>query len=92
MDGSVERQQIDNKHVCVQIVTSQGDLINQFLGFSEPLQHGIAGYVQCIHEASKAILPWNDLTRITSSVVTDGESLNSGDRNGEKARRREVCW
>ena len=39
-------------------------------------------YVQCIHEASKAILPWNDLFRITSSVVNDGESLNSDDHNG----------
>ena len=82
VDGLVDRQQIDNKHVCVQVVTSQGDLIHRFLGFSEPLQHRIAGYVQCIHEASKAILPWNDLIKITSSIVTDGESLNSGDRNG----------
>lgn len=76
VDGSVDRQQIDNKHVCVQIVTSQGDLIYRFLGFCEPVQHGITGYLQCIQEASKAILPWNELIKVTSSIVTDGESLN----------------
>ncbi len=45
-DSSVHRQQIDNNHVCVQIVTSQGGLIYRFLGFCEPIQHKIAGYVQ----------------------------------------------
>ena len=74
VDGSVDRQQIDNKHVCAQVVTSQGDLVYRFLGFKEPLAftRGIAGYVQCIHEASEAILPWNDLIKVTSSIVTDG--------------------
>ncbi len=46
VDGSVDRQQIDNKQVCVQIVTYQGGLIYLFLGCCEPIQHGIAGYVQ----------------------------------------------
>ena len=75
VDGSVDRQQIDNKHACVQIVTSQGDLIYRFLGFSEPIQHGIAGYLQCIKEASKVILAWNDMIKITSFIVTDGRGL-----------------
>ena len=81
-DGSVDRQQIDSKHVCAQIVTAEGDLISRFLGFCEPLQRGVTGYIQCIQQATKAIQPWNDLMKVTSSIVTDGESLNSGERNG----------
>ena len=82
VDGSVDRQQIDNKHVCIQIVTSKGEIIHRFLGFRQPVEHGIAGYLQCVQEASKGILPWSDVITVTSSIVTDGESLNSGDRNG----------
>lgn len=78
VDGSVDRQQIDSKHVCAQIVTTEGDLISRFLGFSEPVEQGVTGYVQCIQQATNAVQPWNDLMKVTSSIVTDGESLNSG--------------
>ena len=30
VDGSVDQQQVDNKHVCIQIVTSNGELIHRF--------------------------------------------------------------
>ena len=33
-------------------------------------------------KSNKGCAPWNDLMKVTSSIVTDGESLNSGDRNG----------
>ena len=42
----------------------------------------MTGYVQCIQHATKPVQPWNDLMKVTSSIVTDGESLNSGERNG----------
>ena len=38
--------------------------------------------MQCVQEATKAVQPWNDLMKVTSSIVTDGESLNSGDCSG----------
>ena len=82
VDGSVDRQQIDSKHVCAQIVTTEGDLVSRFLGFSEPVERGVTGYVQCVQQATKAVQPWNGLMKVTSSIVTDGESLNSGERNG----------
>ena len=82
VDGSVDRQQIDSKHICAQIVTAEGDVINRFLGFCEPVERGVTSYVQCVQEATKAVQPWNDLMKVTSSIVTDGESLNSGDRSG----------
>lgn len=33
-------------------------------------------------KSNKGCAPWNDLMKVTSSIVTDDESLNSGDRNG----------
>ena len=60
----------------------EGDLINRFLGFCEPVERGVTGYIQCIQEAIKAVQSWNDLMKVVSSIVTDGESLNSGERNG----------
>ena len=44
----MDRQQIDNKHVCAHIVTADGDVVQRFLGFSEPNEHGIMGYLQSI--------------------------------------------
>ena len=38
--------------------------------------------MQCVQEATKAVQPWNDLMKVTSIIVTDGESLNSGDCKG----------
>jgi len=35
-----------------------------------------------VQKATKAIQPWKDLIKMTSSIVTDGESLNSGERSG----------
>ena len=56
VDGSVDRQQIDNKHVCAHIVTAQGNVIQRFLGFSEPNEHGVIGYLQSVKDASQSIL------------------------------------
>ena len=78
VDGSVDRQQIDNKHVCAHILTAQGDFIQQFLGISEPNEHG---YLQSVKDASQSILQLSKLIKVTSSIVTDGVSLNSGNRN-----------
>lgn len=39
-------------------------------------------YLQAIKNSVTEIMPWKDLFFQVSSVVTDGESINSGDRNG----------
>ena len=82
VDGSVDRQQMDKKHVCAHIVTTDGDVVQRFLGFSKPNEHGIMGYLQSIKDASQSIFQWNEIIQVTTSIVTDGESLNTGDRNG----------
>jgi len=71
------------------MVMSLGELVHRFLGFCEPVERGVTGYVQCIVEASKAVLSWHELMKVASSVVTDGESLNSGDRNGLRRKLEE---
>ena len=72
---------ISNKYIISMFVFR---LFHRFLGFCQPVERGIAGYLQCVQEASKTILPCSDVITIMSSIVMDGESLtcNSGDRNG----------
>ena len=49
--------------------------------------------MQCVQEATKAVQPWNDLMKVTSFIVTDGESLNSGDRKGlwKNWKKKKFC-
>ena len=81
VDGSVDKFQTDNKHVMVKIVDSLGKEDTIFLGFDEPRERGTIGYVNAIKSAVERILPWNQLLHCLSSIATDGESLNTGDRN-----------
>lgn len=46
-------------------------------------------YLQAIKDSVSEILPWKDLFYQLSSLVTDGESINSGDHNGLWAKLRE---
>ena len=42
----------------------------------------MTGYVQSIGQATKAVQPWKDLMKVTSSIVINGKNLNSDDCNG----------
>ena len=53
-----------------------------YFDFSELNEHGITGYLQSVKDASQSILQWSELIMITSSIITDGENLNSSDCNG----------
>lgn len=82
VDGSVDRNQIDNIHVLVKVVTNEGNPELIFLSFEEPMSRGVRGYYDPVKKAVNQVLPWNDLLGLMSSIVTDGASINSGDKNG----------
>lgn len=82
VDGSVDRNQIDNIHVLVKIVTIEGNPELIFLSFEEPISRGVRGYYDAVKKAVNQIIPWNDLLGLMSSIVTDGASINSDDKNG----------
>ena len=81
-DGSVDRTQIDNVHVMARIVTADGDTENVFLGFAEPETRGATGYTDAIKKATSFIVNWDEIFPKVTSIVTDGASINVGEKNG----------
>ena len=81
-DGSVDRTQIDNVHVMAYVVTETGLEETLFLGFCEPKERGAIGYFKAIQDATSFTLKWENLFPLVSSVVTDGASINTGERRG----------
>lgn len=82
IDGSVDRNQIDNIHVLVKVVTSEGNSELIFLSFEEPESRGVRGYYDAVKKSVNHVIPWDDLLGLMPSIVTDGASINSGDKNG----------
>ena len=52
-----------------------------FLGFGESEDRGPKGYLAIIKKACELLL-WNQIFSRTSSLVTDGENMNTGTKNG----------
>jgi len=71
VDGAVDKQRIDNKHAMTKYVTTGGELKTVYLGFSESDERGSAGLYS-------AGVSWQDVFNKATSIVTDGESANTG--------------
>lgn len=82
VDGSVDRNQIDNIHVLFKIVLENGDYETMFMGFEEPTQKGAIGYYEAIKNAVERFVDWKEVLHLVSSIVTDGASVNIGKKNG----------
>lgn len=90
VDGSVDRTQKHNVFAMVQIVKRDATLATLCLGFDVPKNPGAAGYVQCLKNIVKNVLPWDEFFALIISIVTDGESLNTGHLNGLVAQLRAI--
>lgn len=77
IDGSVDRQQKDNKFSTLRYIEADGSLQSVFLGVSEPTQNGAAGLLEAVKSAIKKIC--HDLF---VSIKTDGENSNTGSDGG----------
>jgi len=66
----------------VKIVTSEGNPELIFFKFEEPESRGVRGYYDAVKKAVNQVVPWDDLLALMSSIVTDGASINSADKNG----------
>ena len=89
-DGSVDRTQIDNVHVMAKIVTTDGLCENVFLGFAEPKCRGAVGYCEALMDAASFTVRWDELFPNVSSIVTDGASINVGERSGMWTQLQEL--
>ena len=65
-----------------QIVTRDAKLIKLRIGFDIQNGKGTFGYLICLQNVAKKILPWEEFFCRITSVVTDGESKNLGRFNG----------
>jgi len=79
VDGAVDKQSLDNKHVMAKCITTNGDEKTVYLGFSESEERGSKALYRALQTAAAMCgVPWNTLFSLTSSIVTDGASENTG--------------
>ena len=79
VDGSVDRQAIDNKFVTARLMREDGTLETVILGVEEPESLGANGLLEAVKSSlGRAGAPLEKLVGIT----TDGESANTGRRGG----------
>ena len=59
VDGAVDKQQIDNKHVMAKYITTSGEPKTVYLGFSQSEEKGSSGLFGAVKEVvSKCGVPW----------------------------------
>lgn len=86
LDASVDRTLNHYVYVMAHIIKQDATTSTLFIGFSEPKTGGADAYVQCLKDVVKQILPWDTVFKVVTSIVTDGEPLNTGRLNGLVAR------
>lgn len=69
VDRSLDRNQIDNIHVLVKVVTNEGNPELIFLSFEDPMSTSVKGYYDAVKKAVNQVIPWNDLLGLMSSIV-----------------------
>jgi hypothetical protein len=76
---AVDRQRVDNKHVMAKYVTKKSETETAYIGFSKSEEQGSTGLFHAMKQAvQKCGASWEDIYSRTTSIVTDGESSNTG--------------
>lgn len=81
-DGSVDRTQIDNIHVLAKVILENGEDELIFIGFEKPKSKGALGYFKAVQTAVNQLIDWKETMNLVSSFVTDGASVNTGQKKG----------
>lgn len=98
VDGSVDRTQDHNIYVLANVVHKNGTMDTSFIGFDIPkavplMPNGkpekfapSLEYYNCVKSIANNVVSWDDFIKLISSLVTDGETLNTGNEHGLWAR------
>jgi len=78
-DGSVDRTLIGNIHVLAKVIMENREDELIFIGFEEPKSKGALGYL-AVQEAINQLMNWKETINLNSSFVTDGASVNTGQK------------
>ncbi|KAF0714641.1 E3 SUMO-protein ligase KIAA1586-like isoform X4 [Aphis craccivora] len=84
-DGSVDRSQIDKIYVLLKVVSKNGETNQYFLGAGQVIKRGALGVLQAIESASLSTIgekATDFVFKNISSIVTDGATVNSGEKGG----------
>lgn len=83
-DSSTDRTQNHNVYLMANIIFRDTSISTIFLGFLTPLDGNsdATTYFQLIKKIVKRYLPWDELFQLTTSVVSDGASVNTGKYEG----------
>jgi hypothetical protein len=82
-DGSIDRTQIDKIYVLIKVVNKSGKEEHFFLGTGEVCKRGAQGILEAIETGCINILAIElseYVFKNMSSIVTDGDSVNIGER------------
>jgi len=97
-DGSVDRTHTDKVYVMVKVIMKSGEENLYFLGAREPPIRGAIGHLHAVENAcieTVGICATKHIFTNASSLVTDGTSINTGDKSGLwtlfRSKRRNVC-
>lgn len=83
-DGSVDRTQIDKIYTMAKTISKTGSEELYFLGAAEPEEKGAKGMLEAVKHGCDGTLGTssNGMLKQTSSLVTDGASVNTGEKEG----------
>lgn len=86
VDGSVDRTQDHNVYLMGHVVHKNATVSNVFIGFQIPQRGKSLGYFECMKKIVNNIWNWEQCLALVTSLVTDGEPLNTGSEQGLWAR------
>lgn len=83
-DGSVDISNIDKIYILAKLVQSDGKLDSLFLGIGQQRNRGAEGLHETVKETINSISPrfYETIVKKMSSFVTDGASVNKGEKTG----------
>ena len=84
-DGSVDRTQVDKMYIMLKVITSDAAEELFFVGAKEPSSRGAVGALEAIKDSCSEVAVGSENLNIlheSSSIVTDGTNMNSGERGG----------
>lgn len=85
VDGSIDRTQIDKIYILLRTVAKDGSEKLNFLGIAQQKKPGAAGLMEAVKDAiitNHGSETYKYIMQTVSSIVTDGCSLNTGNRGG----------
>lgn len=83
-DGSVDRTNIDKIYILAKLINADGKLESLFLGVGQQSSRGADGLYETLKTTIDSISPrfYETVVKKMSSFVTDGASINRGDKTG----------